>query len=126
MSTRLMITPFVVPLAMRKDQTTTGTTGAWVNAPDAIVAQLNGDAFAGQTLRVRVWIKAANGTVTARLYNITDAAAAGTGAAVTSTSYVEAVFFVTLATGKHDYRLELSPSVTDAEIAGLGVLESAQ
>lgn len=73
--------------------------------------------------RVRAQVRASSGTVTVRLYNITDATVAAVGSAVTSTTEVDITSFtVGLTTGKQ-YRLEMTNSVGGATVWAIGTLE---
>lgn len=124
--TQTAVTPLVVPLATRQDRALQGTSGTWYDADDAVELELSAEGTQGLALRVRVRVKASTGSVTARLYNYTTSAAAGTGSAKTSTTFVEDVFKVDLASGKNRYRLQWSPGTTGADVTVVGVLESAQ
>lgn len=65
-------------------------------------------------------LRATSGNVTARLRNITDGTTAGTSAVVSSSSWTDADFAVTLASGAKVYELQLLPSVANTDVAGVG------
>lgn len=78
-------------------------------------------AFSG---RVRVWLWARNAGIsaTARLYDETAAAAAGTSSPVTAQTPTERTFDVTITAG-HTYRLDVLSSAASEAIYGIGLLE---
>lgn len=98
------------------------STPAWTPVLSAVQFHAAGS-FSG---RVRVELKARAGGVgvTARLWNVTDGASAGQSSEVTSTSFVETNFVVTIESGKV-YRLEIISDTASASAYGIGSLEAA-
>jgi hypothetical protein len=72
---------------------------------------------------VRVRLRAAAGSVTARLFDLTSGLAVGTSAPYTGTAYGTVTFPVTLTAGAHRYQLQLLPSVANSDVNGVGYLE---
>ncbi len=97
-------------------------TPTWVPA-DAVRVVINTVTRGSTTGTVRVRLRAASGSVTARLQNVTDGVTAGTGAAVTSTSWVDQLFSVSFTSGEKTYELQLLPSAANVDVAGVGYLE---
>lgn len=100
---------------------------SFVTARNYIPVVLDGDDWPG-TIICRCWVKAKSGgvSVTPRVYNVTDSAAAGTAtSAVTATSFTEVTFLVALASGSHMYRFELAGGTANEHVYGVGQLESA-
>jgi hypothetical protein len=78
------------------------------------------------TGRVRVQLRAGSAgvEVTARLRNLTDGATVNTSSGVTSTSFTEVTFVVSIVAGKR-YRLELTADTSGARAYGIGSVEGA-
>jgi hypothetical protein len=72
---------------------------------------------------VRVRVRAAAGSVTARLWNVDLGVAAGTSTAYTGTSFGTLSFAVTLTAGAYRYQLQLLPSVANSDVNGIGYLQ---
>jgi hypothetical protein len=72
---------------------------------------------------VRCRVRAAAGSVSARLYDLTAGVAVGTSAPYTGTAYGTVTFSVTLTAGAHRYQLQLLPSVANSDVNGVGYLE---
>lgn len=98
------------------------TSGAWV-AADAVRVTIDTSVRGSLLGTVRLRLRAASGTVTARLRNITDSSTAGTSSAIGTTSWTDTSFSVTLAAGIKVYELQLSPSISNVDIAGVGYFE---
>jgi hypothetical protein len=62
-------------------------------------------------------------TVTPQVYNVTTAAVAGTGSAVTGTAWTTVTFAITVATGANTYRLRMTPGTAHIDCYSLGYLE---
>jgi hypothetical protein len=75
------------------------------------------------TATARVRLRAAAGSVTARLFDLTSGLAVGTSAPYTGTAYGTVTFPVTLTAGAHRYQLQLLPSVANSDVNGVGYLE---
>ena len=75
------------------------------------------------TVVCRVRARDAGVSVQPRLYNVTEAAAAGTGAAVTDTAWQDQTFAATLAEGANWYELQLLPGTANKDVAGVGYAE---
>ncbi|HXG70387.1 MAG TPA: hypothetical protein VNJ04_07220 [Gemmatimonadaceae bacterium] len=95
---------------------------AWKPVPDYVTFTAPAS-FSG---RIRVELKARNAAVsaTARLYNITTAAAVATTSAVTATAFTE-VTAVGAITAGHAYRLEVLTSGAGEGVFAIGNLEAA-
>jgi hypothetical protein len=74
-------------------------------------------------VRVELWARSAGVAVTARLYNVTDSAVAGSSSAVTSATPVETSFTVAVVAGKA-YRLEVVSGTASEGAYGIGQIES--
>lgn len=91
--------------------------------------EIDGDAVAGFTVRVRVEVRTANAgtSVTPKLRNITDASDAVVGAACSATTYAGTngiqILTFTPASGVKKYRLQLTPSNTTNDVFGIGHIE---
>jgi hypothetical protein len=72
---------------------------------------------------VRCRVRAAAGSVSARLYDLTAGVAVGTSAPYTGTAYGTVTFSVTHTAGAHRYQLQLLPSVANSDVNGVGYLE---
>jgi hypothetical protein len=73
---------------------------------------------------VRVRVRAAAGSVTARLFDLDAGLAVGTAAApYTGTTFGTLSFAVTLTAGAHRYQLQLLPSVANSDVNGIGYLQ---
>jgi hypothetical protein len=73
---------------------------------------------------VHVRLRSAAGSVTARLWNVTDGVAVGTGVAITSTSFVTTTFGISLTAGSKTYEIQLLPSVANTDVQmGSGYME---
>jgi hypothetical protein len=90
-----------------------------------VVDYVSYHATASFTGRVRAVVRARDSgvSVTARLYDVTGAASAGAGSAVTATTETDSTFLVTI-TGGHEYRLEILSSGDGKGVYGLGQLEA--
>jgi len=62
-------------------------------------------------------------TVTPQVYNVTTAAVAGTGSAVTGTAWTTVTFAITVASGANTYRLRMTPGTADIDCFVMGYLE---
>lgn len=95
------------------------------NAHGYLDVQVDGTALAGASVTAVVQARAlsAGVTVTPQVYNVTTSAVAGTGTAVTGTSWGTVTFAVTLAAGMNTYRLRLTPGTANVDVFGLGYLE---
>jgi hypothetical protein len=78
----------------------------------------------GGRVRAQIFTRNAGVTVTARLFNVTDAVAVATSSGVTSQTATEVTFLVSITEGK-TYRLEVLSSSSGEGVFGIGVLESA-
>lgn len=121
---------FVYPLGGSRN-TSLGLVASAQNAPDWLDVEIDGTSLSGltATLRVEVRTLAAGTSVTPRIYNVTDAAAAGTGVACTATAadysgtnQIQTIA-VTLASGVKKYRLQGTPSNTTNPTFCIGYLE---
>lgn len=85
---------------------------------------LNGDSLGGLTLEAVVYYKTANAgtSVTVRVRNVTDSSTAATGTTSTSTSVVEEVLSLTMASGAKVYRLEVTGNNTSNAVSAWGYL----
>jgi len=98
-------------------------TPTWVEASDVIVG-LNTDVLGTVNAVVFVRLKAAAGTVQARLRNINDGVDVGYSPVISATTFTLASFAVTLTAGNKLYQLELLPSLADTDVAAVGYLET--
>ena len=80
-------------------------------------------ALGDTTVTVTVRLRAASGSVTARLRNVSDGTTVGTSAAVALTTWQTVTFTVTLTAGTKIYELQLLPSVANTDVAAVGYLE---
>lgn len=102
-------------------------TPTWVSASSSAIrvwidpARRSGSVDAVVYARVRALD--AGVSVTPRLYNVTNASVAGTGALQTSTSWVNVQFSVTLGAGLCEYELQLLPGTANADVQGTGILQ---
>lgn len=96
-------------------------TPTWVPA-SGIVHSIDSVTWGSLSATFYVQLKAASGSVTARLRNISDGTTAGTSGAIASTTLVSTSFSVSLTVGVKNYRLELLPSVSNANVNGIGFL----
>lgn len=97
--------------------------GDWIPA-GALQIEINTDERGSLTGLVRVRIRASAGTVKARLYDLTNSVVAGVmSGTVSSTDYEDAVFAVDLTAGTATYELQLSPSIINTPVNGVGYLK---
>jgi hypothetical protein len=75
------------------------------------------------TATARVRVRAAAGSVTARVYDLDAGRAVGTSNPYTGTAFGTLVFPVLLTAGAHRYQLQLLPSVANSDVNGVGYLE---
>jgi hypothetical protein len=94
-------------------------TPTWVPV-DAVRVVIDTNIRQSNTGVAYVRLRASSGTVQARLWNVTDGTVAGTSAVVSSTSWTDADFAVTLATGSKVYELQVLPSLANVDVAGIG------
>lgn len=94
----------------------------WV-AADAVRVTIDTAVRGSLTGTVRCRLRAASGNVTARLRNITDSSTAGTSGVVSSSSWTDADFAVTLTAGSKVYELQVLPSVANTDVAAVGYFE---
>lgn len=99
-----------------------GTSGDWIPA-GAVQVVLDPAERGATTATVWVRLRADSGSVTARLRDVTNNVTAGTSTAVSSTTYVTVAFAVTLSSGSAAYELQLSPSVSNSPVNGVGYLK---
>lgn len=94
------------------DSVTGISSASYVPVNSYLSHTLNGDSLGGMTIDAVVYYKTANAatSVTVRLRNTTDSSNAATGTLSTSTTVVEEVLTVTLASGAKAYRLEVTGS----------------
>jgi hypothetical protein len=95
---------------------------AWTPVPDYVPFTAT-TSFGGR-VRAQIFTRNAGVTVTARLFNVTDAVAVATSSGVTSQTATEVTFLVSITEGK-TYRLEVLSSSSGEGVFGIGVLESA-
>lgn len=76
------------------------------------------------TVRADIWTRNAGVTVTAQLYNVTDATVTGTSSGVTQVTATEVTFAVSLVAGKR-YRLRILASAAGEGVFGIGKFEGA-
>jgi hypothetical protein len=90
--------------------------GTWFDVPWHVDLVLNGDS-AGSVAAVRIHliVPAGGMTIQPRLYNTSASTVAGTGTAVTPTSFTYQAFYVTLTPGVNVYRLQFNVSSTAIE-----------
>jgi len=100
-------------------------TGAatWAPVASYLPHTINGDSLGGLTVELVACYLTENASqaVQVRLRNVTDSTTAGTGTSSTSTTPVEEVISVTLASGSKQYRLEMTGGATYA-VAAWGYL----
>lgn len=112
-------------LAVNKNEwVSTSSAGSWTSISGIqiyIDTVARGNASA--TVRVRLRAADAGVGVKARLWNVEDGVAAGTGNLVTSTTFVEDTFAVAFATGTKHYELQLQPTVANADVNAVGSME---
>ena len=75
--------------------------------------------------RVRAQVWSPSGSVTVRLYNITDSSVVATSSAVTSTTETDITPFLASITVTKQYRLEAIASVNGEKVFAIGTLETA-
>lgn len=90
--------------------------GTWAPVTSYLPHTLDGDQLGGLTVElVACYLtENASGNVQVRLRNVTDSSTAATGTASSSTTPVEEVISVTLASGAKQYRLEMTGDATYA------------
>jgi hypothetical protein len=99
------------------------TASAWIPA-SSIQVSLDTVTLGVTSGTVSVQLRADSGTVTARLRNVSDSTTAGTSSAASGATFGAPITFaVTLTAGTKLYRLELSPSVSNVDIAGMGYVQ---
>ena len=112
--------PVVYWLGGSQTEAVQTTSGAWIPA-SSVEVTLDTVALGRTTGTVSVQLRADAGTVTARFRNVSDGVTAGTSGAGSGAAYGAPVTIaITLTPGSKRYRLELSPSVSDVDIAGMG------
>jgi hypothetical protein len=95
------------------------TTPGWI-AADAVQVPIDTAVRGSITGVVYARVRATSGSVTARLYNVTDNMVAGTGTLKTSTSWEADSFVVALMPGNKLYELQMLPSLADTDVAATG------
>lgn len=91
----------------------------WV-AADAVRVTIDTSTRGSLTGTVQARLKAANGTVTARLRNITDGTTVGTSAVVSTPDWTDVSFAVALTPGSKTYELQVLPSLANTDVAAVG------
>lgn len=97
-----------------------------INAVGYIDVMLDSTALPGGTsVTAVVQCKTASAgvSVTPQVYNVTTAAVAGTGSAVTGTSWTTVTFSITVTSGQNNYRLRMTPGTANVDCFCLGYLE---
>lgn len=95
----------------------------WIAAGGGVQAIIDSVLMGTTSMTVYVRLRARSGSVTARLYNVSDSTVAGTSGAVTSATYVMTTFAVTLTPGSKIYELQLLAGVSGEEVNGVGYVE---
>jgi hypothetical protein len=92
-------------------------------AADAVQVMIDTVSHGSTAGLVRARLRAVAGSVTARLFNVTDNVSAGSSAAVTNTAWTAVSFAVTFTPGAKTYELQVLPSLANTDVAAVGYLE---
>lgn len=116
----------VYPLQLSPDIWTQDSTPTWVAAAGAnggIRVTIDTTLRGTTTATVRVRLRVRSGTVQARLYNVSDSTSVGTSSSVSTTSFTDTSFSVTLTAGAKVYELQVLPGSADVDVQAIGYLE---
>ena len=100
------------------------STSVWVPldgtaANPGLQVVLNPSARSTPNFTVTIQLRAASGSVTARLRDITNNIVVATSLPITSTTFATTTFAGTLTAGNAAYLIELLPSVANSDVAGI-------
>lgn len=96
-------------------------TPTWV-ASDAVRIVIDTTVVGTAAGRVFVRLRATSGSVSARLFNITDNVAAGSSTVVSSSTWTDLTFDVAFVAGSKTYELQVLPTLPNVDVAAVGYL----